>query len=427
MKKIISIILVISVVCITFSFGANAATMYSIGEIDPDLYYAKSELAKLENGENLVKAYELIEAGVTNFTEEIDMTSANISPEALNDVFTAFEDDQPQHFHIDRYNYSTMYNPDTNTVVSMLPQYLITCEQYPIAKANFEKAAHKILSKIPTNLDEYETELAIHDALAKHIDYTHDVPDEHDAFGALVYGKAVCDGYAKAFQYLLYLRGIQSTIIEGEVLNDDGSYGGHAWNLVRIDGKYYYTDLTHNDPLSTDRPKTQVYHNYFNLTEKKMFQDRYADATCYPLPECTSTDAFYFEKSENKLADIRSIDEVAAKLIEGGGVAHVYVGDDADYAQWFIDNATDIYSKWGIATATAFSYSSLDCEYILMINCPNDVNTDGKIDSTDALILKQGLLGISEMTEANVINGESNSNGVIDSVDYLNLSISIIQ
>ncbi len=427
MKKLISVLLTLSIICGMLSFSALA--VYSPTEIDSSLYYAKAELSKFENGDTYINAYNKLEDAVKNHQSEIEFSQTEypITTDELHSVFDAFVNDHPQYFHLDRYNYSTAYNPDTNVVVKLVLQYLISDGAYDVAHAKFDSAAEKILEKIPENLSEYETELAIHDALIKHIDYTPDVPDEHDAYGALVFGKAVCDGYAKAFQYLLYKRGIQSTVVEGEVALEDGTFGGHAWNLVRIDGKYYYTDVTHDDPVASGKPKLQIYHNYFNLTETMMFRDRYAFETIYPLPECNSVDAFYFEQAGNKINDAYSVDEVAAKIIEGGGVAHIYVNDDTDYAQWFFDNAMDIYSKWGISTATQFSYSGVDAEHILMIVCPNDVNTDGTVDSVDALTLKQGLLGIADMTEANVMNGESNANGVIDAVDYANLKLAILQ
>lgn len=61
----------------------------------------------------------------------------------------------------------------------------------------------------------------------------------HDMTGAVLDGYCVCDGYAGVFYYMANAAGLP-------VLYDDGKFysGGHAWNLVKIDGKYYYIDLT---------------------------------------------------------------------------------------------------------------------------------------------------------------------------------------
>lgn len=61
----------------------------------------------------------------------------------------------------------------------------------------------------------------------------------HDMTGAVLDGYCVCDGYAGVFYYMANAVGLHA-------LYDDGwAYGGgHAWNLVQIDGTYYYIDLT---------------------------------------------------------------------------------------------------------------------------------------------------------------------------------------
>ncbi len=90
---------------------------------------------------------------------------------------------------------------------------------------------------------------AIHDALAGHVTYDlegydlGEVDDQsHTAYGALVEGRAVCDGYAEAFNLLLNRAGITSDLVIGEALDE-----GHAWNLVAFEEGFYHVDLTWND------------------------------------------------------------------------------------------------------------------------------------------------------------------------------------
>lgn len=49
----------------------------------------------------------------------------------------------------------------------------------------------------------------------------------------------VCGGYARAFQYLCSLGGVECHYITGYIKE-----GYHAWNIVVIDGKNYFVDLT---------------------------------------------------------------------------------------------------------------------------------------------------------------------------------------
>ena len=58
--------------------------------------------------------------------------------------------------------------------------------------------------------------------------------------GAVLDGYAVCDGYAYLFHYMANAAGLL-TLVEHGVLKGSGN---HAWNLVQIDGTFYYTDCT---------------------------------------------------------------------------------------------------------------------------------------------------------------------------------------
>jgi transglutaminase/protease-like cytokinesis protein 3 len=56
-------------------------------------------------------------------------------------------------------------------------------------------------------------------------------------------GGAVCDGYTRAFQRLAFLNGIPSKAICG-VAGTRSGYGYHAWNKVKLNGKWYWHDVT---------------------------------------------------------------------------------------------------------------------------------------------------------------------------------------
>ena len=53
-------------------------------------------------------------------------------------------------------------------------------------------------------------------------------------------GESVCEGYSKAYTMLLAKAGIESYLVSGN---------NHMWNLVKIDGEYYQTDVTWDDPV----------------------------------------------------------------------------------------------------------------------------------------------------------------------------------
>ncbi|MBW6411597.1 transglutaminase domain-containing protein [Clostridium weizhouense] len=120
----------------------------------------------------------------------------------------------------------------------------------------------KYLNSCSTDL---EIEYAIHDYITQNCTYDKDNYDRgtipnisHTSYGALVNQVAVCDGYSKANMLLLNEYGIEA----GIVTNDS-----HAWNYVNIDGNYYQTDLTWDDPT----PETnKIMYKNFNCSDSVM-------------------------------------------------------------------------------------------------------------------------------------------------------------
>lgn len=102
------------------------------------------------------------------------------------------------------------------------------------------------------NLDgksDYEKCIAIRKWIAKNVKYDDEFfknaescprKNAHDMTGAVLDGYAVCDGYAYLFHYMANAAGLL-TLVEYGVLKGSGN---HAWNLVQIDGTFYYTDCT---------------------------------------------------------------------------------------------------------------------------------------------------------------------------------------
>ena len=103
-----------------------------------------------------------------------------------------------------------------------------------------------------------ERERTIHDALCGLVAYS----DEDEplgrkdcAVGALLDGKADCDGYGDAFSLCCGLAGLETRFIHGysieppeeDVPREDGEDGSHLWNLVNIDGRWVSVDLTWDD------------------------------------------------------------------------------------------------------------------------------------------------------------------------------------
>ena len=125
-----------------------------------------------------------------------------------------------------------------------------------------------------TGKSDYELVCAVNDYLCDTVYY----PDEpypamsHTAYGALHDGVAVCEGYACAAKLMLNKMGIFCDIQVGVCTGG----GGHAWNLVQLEGQWYQLDVTWNDG-GADRT------DYLLVTDAYMQKSRSWDMSQYPL------------------------------------------------------------------------------------------------------------------------------------------------
>jgi hypothetical protein len=162
-----------------------------------------------------------------------------------------------------------------NTVIRQeKPVRLFNTESgYRQVKAQFDKAVNNFLSDIDRNHSDAVVAMEIHDKLCKLITYNdaanasdaYFYDPSHTAYGALVGGKAVCDGYALAYSYLLKKCGIHSTVALGYV-GSNAQTGGHAWNLVKLSGSWYESDATWDD----DDTKNSYNHDFLFTTTKQI-------------------------------------------------------------------------------------------------------------------------------------------------------------
>lgn len=156
----------------------------------------------------------------------------------------------------------------------------------------------KIIKPKSTDFDKVK---AIHDYLVLNTAYDYrnfnnkTVPaDSFTAYGALINGIAVCDGYTKAAQIMLDRLGIENKYVVGKV---NGTL--HSWNQVKLDGHYYFMDITWDDPAPNKPGK--VGYRYFLVTSEQLRKDHTWDEKKWPA--ATS-------KKYRYIHDFRSLNEV---------------------------------------------------------------------------------------------------------------------
>ena len=165
-------------------------------------------------------------------------------------------------------------------------------DDVPEMAAKLDEKLNEIVSKVPSGSD-YDKILFVHDYIADNTtyDYAGAAADKsqlcHTTYGCLVDGKAVCEGYAESFTLIMNKLGIESGICTGS---------NHAWNYVKVDGKYYWLDITWDD-LDSHATGYQAEHTYFLVNSDLLLRSRSIDWTQGYFPDCTAMDENYYVKN----------------------------------------------------------------------------------------------------------------------------------
>ena len=195
------------------------------------------------------------------------------------------------------------YNGYYYYTVDLVFVYFDTAEE----EAQVDKAVNSFISTIDTNsMTDYEIMKKIHNYICSGTTY-----DDFAAFsikyreyaasayGALVKGKSICQGYAVAFYRLCKELGYNARFVSSAY--DEGC---HAWNIVELDGKFYYVDTTWDDIyIDSDSgmsPYTYFLVNYSDLRESDTNNDHKLDEQYYETEYFQSNYRNYIdEKSYN--------------------------------------------------------------------------------------------------------------------------------
>ncbi len=119
-------------------------------------------------------------------------------------------------------------------------------EQLNLLAAMREEIANQL-----EGYSDYEKIKEVHNWLIDNIEYdvNFESDESYSISGALIEGKAVCEGYARSFKYIMDELGIPCVLVSGTGTNSNGETESHAWNYVQLDGKWYAIDVTWDDPV----------------------------------------------------------------------------------------------------------------------------------------------------------------------------------
>lgn len=322
-------------------FGDENATYYQAGIcwLCRKEYYAQVSAYDCLNDnqkgfyrrlQNMVYFLEMSQVQVTEYCGDFSTYEDDIYV-----AFKALSYDRPDMFWIPRHiGIPYSYNPRTGEIIDVYltfnlqesydvkDVYGIDETERDIMLAQVDEKVNEVVA-LTANLDtDFEKEILIHDYICQLVRYdyaTAGVPDPYGdgtypaggypagngenplsftAYGALVNGLAVCEGYSRAMQLICQEIGIPCGLITGYA-----NGGAHMWNIINPGDGCYYLDVTFDDTsLDGGSYGVPCVHTYFNRTKYDMeadhyFDDLYQDGA--PLDYYDETDGCWYSLDYN--------------------------------------------------------------------------------------------------------------------------------
>ena len=322
MKKLINVAAVLIIIAVVAFVGNTVVRDFGLVEKEypVELVYEKDAQNRYyyttlsENGK---KAYTLVLPKIYEHEKQIEIPK--LSDSEFNELLYALSYDNPD---------LICFSGDcklkrSNGLYYFVPGYTHTLEQHDKLMAQLDSAVNGIMKNINRYSGSYAKELYLHDCLCEVC--TYDTVSKDDgltvsSYDALVNGKAVCEGYSKAFKLLLDKAGIKNYVVIGNARDNSGYVDGHMWNVVTIDYKNYYVDSTWDD-MAGEKNMLGVTHFYFNVNDELLSADHFdiepSQNSCYSLEKN------YFAVNDCLYENYGSIEETKlaksfAKAVKGG-------------------------------------------------------------------------------------------------------------
>lgn len=211
-------------------------------------------------------------------------------------IFQSVLIDHPEYFYVEGYEYSIYSSWGKFVGIEVKGSYSLTLEECMQRSSDIEEAVDALLAKAPVSGSDYEKIKYVYENIIYGTEYCMEAEDNQNIYSVLVGQASVCQGYAKATQYLLNLLGVECTLVYGMVNAGEG----HAWNLVKAADSYYYVDTTWGDAsYLTDAQEANqevlpdINYDYLCITTGQLMNTHKIEHP-FPLPVCEALECNYY-------------------------------------------------------------------------------------------------------------------------------------
>ncbi|WP_295158021.1 leucine-rich repeat protein [uncultured Ruminococcus sp.] len=246
-----------------------AAPLSNSGIAFSQVITAQAETVTMKYPEQAAKLRESMKACEEVISVDVVLKSIPDDPyEIMKEIFNeavshtgeAMEGDW-LYYHLISTQYWGSYTYNKDRTVTMTCYFGIGYNTTAEQQAAADEKADRIIEYLDLDgKSDRDKIFAIYNYVCQNVEYDHENAyddsnvKKYSGYAALCERKAVCQGYALAVYDLMLKAGIDCRVVTGKL-----NGGNHAWNIVRLNGKYYYLDATNDSYKQTYR-----YLNYNN-------------------------------------------------------------------------------------------------------------------------------------------------------------------
>ncbi len=238
---------------------------------------------------------------IKEYSEQFVIIPRNITIDELNEIYFMFRNDHPEYYWLPSVCYYVESKDSILLMLMLSDEYNEADERSymdSVIEANVMKCITDIYESEPRT--DQQTVKLVYDYIAGLVEYGFDETGQplDTAYAHSITGvfdgdpetDVVCEGYAKAFQLILNALDIDNIYVTGNAYNGV-EWGGHAWNMVRMDdGQYYNFDITWDDSGNTVTYRYFAAGSWFNKDHVPGSSEETSVDFLYELPQVPNKD-----------------------------------------------------------------------------------------------------------------------------------------